>query len=221
MSTYNFRICCEEYRYLRERGYPDKAALKLVGDRHRLGRVERNSLFRGVIAPARAELRRSRIVPPNAVAGEALGLDWYNVLITLESYLRGNAVFICDDGIVRDSAAAHGSYRVTEVTSRAIGEIVATLAASAPRRVDAYLDAPIAWSGLMADELRAALAGGSFPSDVSIVHSADYPLKSYPGIVASSDSVVLDSVGRVVDLPALVLAARFGFTPPAVDDLFP
>jgi hypothetical protein len=221
MSTSNFRISCEEYRYLRDRGYPEKAALKLVADRHRLGRVERNSLFRGVIATARAEQRRSRIVPPRLIAGEELGLDWYNVLITLESYLRGNAVFLCDDGVVRDSAAAHGSYRVTDVTSRAMGDIVSTLAASRPRRVDAYLDAPIAWSGLMAEELRASLAAASLPSEVAIVHSADYPLKTYRGTVASSDSAVLDSAGRVVDLAALVLASRFGFTPPAVDELFP
>ncbi len=221
MSTNKFRTACDEYRYLRDRGYPEKATLKLVGDRHRLGRDQRNSLFRGIIPRDRAEPRKERIVSAAEVAGEALGLDWYNVLITLESYLRGSVVFLCDDGMVRDSSATHGSYRVTSITGRAIDEIVSVIQAAGPARVDAFLDAPIAWSGRMAEDVRAALERAGLASDVSIVHSADYPLKSFAGIVASSDSAIMDSASRILDLPALVLDSRLGFTPPPVADLFP
>ena len=221
MSTSNFKTACVEYRYLRERGYPEKAALKLVADRHRLARVERNSLFRGVVPALLAQARKSRIVGPEQLAGAAVGIDWYNVLITLESYLAGHTVFLCDDGVIRDSAAVHGSYRVSAATPRAVTGIAAVVTAGRPSRVDAYVDAPIAWSARMAEEARGALAAVSPATDVVLVHSADYPLKKYDGIVASSDSTIMDCAGRIIDLPGLVLRREFGFTPPPLEDLFP
>jgi hypothetical protein len=221
MSTSNFVLACDEFRYLRGRGYPDKATLKLVADRHRLGRIERNCLFRGIIAAPLARDRRSRIVGSDALAGSALGIDWYNVLITLESYLGGHAVFLCDDGMIRDSAAVHGSYRASALTPRAVSEIAAVLKTAAPSRVDAYVDAPIAWSARMAEDARGALAAACARTDVVLVHSADYPLKKYDGIVASSDSTIMDHAGRIVDLAAMVLWTVFGFSPPPVEQLFP
>jgi hypothetical protein len=221
MSTNNFGFACDEYRYLRERGYPEKATLKLVADRHRLARVERNSLFRGIVAAPLARARRSRMVGLEALAGAALGIDWYNVLITLESYLRGHAVFLCDDGMVRDSAAVHGSYRASDLTPRAVAEIAALVKTAGPSRVDAYVDAPIAWSARTAEEARAALAAVCPRTDIVLAHSADYPLKRYDGIVASSDSTIMDSARRIVDLAGLVLRMSFDFTPPPVEKLFP
>jgi hypothetical protein len=221
MSTDNFAEACATYKLLREKGYPEKATLKLVGDRHRLSRMQRNCLFRGVIVHAAASLRKAKIVAPNAVSGQALGVDWYNVLITVESYLRGQVLFVADDGMVRDASATHGSYRTASLTGRAMEEIVQVIAGLAPFRVDAYLDMPIAFSGLMAEDLRARLAPLPCASEVALVPSADYPLKTYEGIVASSDSAVVDGCALVLDLARAVLAGRFGFNPPAIHDLFP
>ncbi len=220
MSTNFFSEACAEYKYLREKGYPEKATLKLVGDRHRLTRVQRNSMFRGIVAEAIAGSRRSKIVLPADVPGSSLGIDWYNVLITVESYLRGSPVFISDDGILRDSSATHGSYRSSELTARAFQEIVGELTMMAPSRIDVFLDAPIAFSGLMAEEVRRNIGQIPCPTQVSVAHSADYPLKSYEGIVASSDSVILDCAPRIIDLPRAVLQRSFHFNPPLLHDLY-
>jgi hypothetical protein len=219
MSTDIFAQACAEYRYLREKGYPEKATLKLVGDRHRLARVERNSMFRGIVVNAVAVPRQRKIVLPADVQGSSLGIDWYNVLITLESYLRGSAIFISDDGIVRDSSETHGSYRRSELTVRALREIAGELKVMAPSRIDVFLDAPIAFSGLMAEEVRLILKELPCPAEVAVAHSADYPLKGYEGIVATSDSVILDSAQRVVDLPRSVLQRSFNIIPPLLNDL--
>jgi hypothetical protein len=48
-----------DYRWLLDRGYPQSASLKLVGDRYRLERDERLVLFRGVFAGAASASRRS------------------------------------------------------------------------------------------------------------------------------------------------------------------
>jgi hypothetical protein len=101
----------EEYRYLLSRGYSDTAALKLVGDRHRLSRLERNCLFRATVNVETAEARRRKMVAPEEVRGRDLGIDWYNVLITVETYLKGGVLFLADDGVTRDAAAVHGSWR--------------------------------------------------------------------------------------------------------------
>ena len=219
MSMRNFENALDEYRYLRERGYPEKASLKLVGDRHRLSRIERNTLFRGVIQESIASARKRKLLPPTALKGQGLGIDWYNVLITVECFLRGSPLFISDDGITRDSSATHGSYRRSALTDRALIPILRALQALAPERLDVFLDSPIAFSALMASEIRERLAPLGIPFLVTLEHTADYPLKTYTGIVASSDSVIVDCAQRVFDLPRCVVEAAFHFTPPSLAGL--
>jgi hypothetical protein len=210
---------CEEYRYLLTHGYAEKAAVKLVGDHHRLSRLERNCLFRGIVDPSIAATRLLKIVSPGAVRGKALGVDWYNVLITVETYLAGGVLFLADDGITRDAAAVHGSWRRSPRTPPATEALLAAIARLDPGRIDVYLDAPVAFSGELAGELREAI-GAAIPTaacEVSLAASADWPLKRYEGVVASSDSVVLDSATAAIDLPRLALGWRFGFSPPPLD----
>ncbi len=218
MSTNYFHDACNTYRYLRNKGYPEKASLKLVGDKHGLTRLERNCLFRSIVVDDTASSRRKKVLL--SIAGKPLGIDWYNVLITIESYLCGRRVFLADDGVLRDAAAAHGSYRATDVTGRAIQAILETLRRLCPARVDAWLDAPITWSGRMADELRTHFQTLPFPARAEIARSADYPLKTYPGVIASSDSVLLDSAQEVFDLARCVLVEGFHFIPRPALDLF-
>ena len=132
MSTYYFRDACGDFKQLRDKGYPEKASLKLVGDRYDLTREQRNCLFRGIVPSERAGARRRKIAQLKEVTGAPLGIDWYNVLITVESYLRGVTLFISEDGVVRDSSATHGSYRWTGVTERAVQEIVQAAGALGP-----------------------------------------------------------------------------------------
>jgi hypothetical protein len=206
---------CDEYRFLLSKGYPDKAALKLVGDRHRLSRMERNCLFRGIVESATSDSRVRKIVRPDDVRGSNLGIDWYNALITVETYLNGGVLFLADDGVTRDAAAVHGSWRRSAVTGPATAALVAAIGRLGTGRIDVFLDAPVAFSGELATELRGIIGAGvpEAACEVSLAASADWPLKRYPGIVASSDSVVLDRAEKVFDLPRHALEWRYGFTP--------
>ena len=200
-------------RYLKERGYPDKAALKLVGDRNSLSRVARNCLFRGVTTSMAAISRKSKCLSATGLAGLNLGLDWYNVLFTVESYLKGLPVFISDDALLRDASGVHGSFRSSETTERAIEMIWELLPALESNRVDIFLDSPVAFSGEMARGLRNRARRFSLGT-VEALPSADYVLKTYDGVVASSDSVVVDRAPAIFDLPRHVLESRFGFEAP-------
>ncbi len=209
-----------DYRYLRERAYPPQAALKLVGDRHGLTAAQRNLLFRGVLPAPMAQARRAKLVTAEAVSGRAVAVDWYNVLITVESYLKGVAVFLADDGVVRDVAGVHGSYRVGPVTERATAAILEAVRDAAPAIVDFYLDAPLAFSGDMAAGLRVLLQGSAFLCRVELADSPDPLLKGHGGIVASSDSAILDRAASVLDLAACALARSFSFAAPDLASLF-
>jgi hypothetical protein len=216
-----FQEAINDYRFLKNRRYPDKAALKLVGDHHRLSGVERNCLFRAVFAEEDCRRRRGKLVEPHTVSGRDLGIDWYNVLITVESYLKGFPVFVADDGLVRDSSGIHGSYRAGKLTSTAIDRILGALRALQPGRLHLYLDSPIPFSGVMADSLRERLGAMGIEHLVEVQPSADYPLKSYDGIVATSDSTIVDgdAVRAVLDLARNVLESAFGTRLRRVEEL--
>jgi hypothetical protein len=224
----SFPEALRDYRYLRNRGFPEKASLKLVADRWRLPTLERNCLFRSVFPEADCRLRRAKLIAPQTVGGQALGVDWYNVLITVESYLKGYPVFLADDGLLRDSSGVHGSYRPGKVTEAAIGRILQTVSRLRPARLELFLDAPISFSGAMAEELRRRAPGCPCDCDcdcdcqVTVSPSADYPLKSFPGVVATSDSSIIDreAIRKVVDLARIVLESGYGARVVPVEEVF-
>jgi hypothetical protein len=219
----HFTAAIRDYRYLKQRGYSDKAALKLVADHYRLDARSRNCLFRGVAAPDVSRSRRRKLLPAARLAGGSLGVDWYNVLITLESYLKGYPVFVADDGVVRDAAGIHGSYRPGGVTETAIRSLLASMRSLDLDALDIYLDAPISYSGKMARDLRERMTAWP-PSprvSISVELSADYQLKRYPGVVASSDSTIMDSNNTtgIFDLVCFVLRERYRHTPSSLEEL--
>ncbi len=215
-----FQEAIDDYRYLRNRGFPEKASLKLVGDRYRLSGAERNSLFRGVCEHQTSAGRRAKLLRPQDIAGGALGMDWYNILITVESFLKGFPVFVADDGVVRDPSGVHSSYKTSPITRRAVGEIIRALERLHPKSVAVFLDSPVSHSAEMATRLRQELAeNASFAFSVNLEHSPDYRLKSFTGIVASSDSVILDSADRAFDVARYTLEIAFGHMPGSIRDL--
>jgi hypothetical protein len=155
------------------------------------------------------------------VGGQALGVDWYNVLITVESYLKGYPVFLADDGLLRDSSGVHGSYRPGRVTEAALRKILEAVTHLAPARLELFLDAPISFSGAMAEQLRRR-APAACPSEVTVSPSADYPLKSFPGVVATSDSSIIDreAIRKVVDLARFVIENGYGTRVASVEEVF-
>ncbi len=209
-----------DYRYFKNRGYPYKSVLKIIGDRYRLSKLQRNCLFRGVIETDACVKTRQKTVRPEDLDAETLGIDWFNVIITVESYLKGYPVFLSDDGIVRDSSGVHGSYTTSDITVRAIDEIIKSLNELRISKFEAFIDSPISHSGDIAGDLRtSALKDSRKPFDIHVVRSADYPLKTYEGIVASSDTIVIEHSNSVLDLARYVLAKRFNYDPPELEGL--
>jgi hypothetical protein len=216
----DFKNALSDFRFLKNRGYPHKAALKITGDHYRLTKLERNCLFRGVVEQHSCELTAKKLIRSKENVSLSLGIDWFNVVITIESYLKGNPVFLSDDGLTRDSSDVHGSYRITPVSERAIDEIVLALENIKPPQVDIFIDSPVSHSKDIAHLLRLRLdSNRSFSFSIEVVQSADFPLKSYPGIVASSDTIIINHTEKVFDLVGFVLKKAYDFEPPTLDML--
>lgn len=221
MSTFKFKNAVVDYRLLKNRFYPAKAALQLIGNHYRLSAFERNCLLRGVAGKAAATQRRKKILSVRFVRGRSLGIDWYNVLISVESYLKGACLFQADDGFVRDASRIHGSYRPSRVTDQAVELILSTLVALKPLHLDIFIDSPLSHSKKMRDALEHRLESqrGSCSFALFLLASADYRLKSYADIVATSDSVIIDHASGCIDLAAIVLRRNFAFRPQKIDRL--
>ena len=147
-------------------------------------------------------------------SGAPLGIDGYNVLITIESALSGGLVLVGRDGCYRDLASVHGTYRKVEETVPAVALIVDVLCGMGIPHVDWYLDRPVANSGrlraLIGDVLQArgGRATGVGSWNIELISSPDAALANYPHIIAASDSAVLDRCAAWLNLAALVNEAR-------------
>lgn len=198
---------------LLDRGYPEAASNTLVGDRYRLTREERHILFRGVSPTAVGAARRRRLVAAPS-QGARIGIDGHNVVLTVANYLRGVAVFVADDGLVRDIGGIHGRLHDAGLMERAIGLVADALRELSADEIVVCLDRPLSHSADHAALFSELLGRGRPPDDrlrVVVADSADAELvRRAPTIIATSDSGLIDRVGATVwDLARAVLQRWF------------
>jgi hypothetical protein len=208
------RTAVAEYSWLRTRGYAVDSALKLVGDRHNLTVRQRTAVQRSSCSDQALTHRIARRRGLNDAAGQPLGIDGYNLLITVESALAGGLILVGRDGCCRDLAGVHGTYRKVTETTPAIELIVDFLTELAVPHIDWFLDRPVSNSGrlkaLMAQTLegRATHIHRSGTWNIELVDSPDQILCAYPHLVATSDSAVLDRCTAWVNLAAHIIDLR-------------
>jgi hypothetical protein len=142
------------------------------------------------------------------LAGDAVAVDGFNCLITVEAALAGGILLRGMDGALRDLASVHGSYRRVEETDRAIALLGNVLTAAAPASVVWFLDRPVSNSGQLRERLLALASRQGWNWPVELVPSADQAVITRGAIAASSDGPVLDRCRGWVDLPQAVIAAE-------------
>lgn len=188
------RTAVADLAWLLTRGYADKSALKLVGDRHGLTVRQRMAVWRSTCSDQAAEARAAKCTMLEACAGTAVGIDGYNTLITVESALSGGVVLRGRDGCCRDLASIHGTYRNVQETAPAIELIATALVDAGIEHIDWYLDAPVSNSGrlkaFMAEVLEQRGWLGLF--NIELVNSPDHVLATHNGTVVTSDGPVID-----------------------------
>lgn len=197
-----------ELCWLLSRGYRDRSALKLVGDRHALTERQRAALLRCACTDEARARRRAAHVPPESLGGEALLIDGFNVLTTIEAALGGGLVLEGRDGCYRDLAGVHGSYRKVEETRPALRLLGAQARALGVRCCQFYLDAPVSNSGRLKQVILEVGAELTLDFTVEVVPDPDRVLRDQAGLVASADSGILDRCQRWFSLARRIIQAE-------------
>ena len=199
------RTAAADFLYLLDRDYPRRAALQLVGNRYNLDASHRQVLHRGVFARKEARERRERLVEVGRLVDFKLLVDGHNVLITVESGLTGRLLIAANDGVIRDVAGLSHRYRISTMTNEAIETIFQILQKYPPKETLFFLDAPIRQSGELATALRSALKSWNLSGDAQALKVPESRLIGGEGVIASSDSAVLDEAQRGFDLAAAAI----------------
>lgn len=199
------REAAGDLAWLLGRGYPAAAALKLVGDRLGLDHRQRLAVQRATCSDAARDQRARTRLEPAAFRGQALRVDGFNVLTTVESALAGGVVLLCRDGAHRDMASMHGTWRRVEETGPALLRVGGVLEECGPREVVWYLDRPVSNSGRLKGALEQTAAEHGWPWRVEVVPDPDRELRAGADPVATADSAVLDAGVPWLDLARLVV----------------
>ncbi len=195
----------EDFRYLLNRGYPRKAALEWVGNRYQLTSDQRHLLHRGVFSDVDSESRSKRKIPIARIRNKDFAIDGYNVIITIEAGLSGRPLILGDDSFIRDISGLSGNFKKTEITEKALQLILDALKKVKPRQTLFLFDAPISMSGKLAQEVRDFLKKENLPGDARAVKVPEKILIGFPGVIATSDTAIIDQSKQVVDLAGSVI----------------
>ena len=200
-----FHEAGKDFYYLLNRGFPRKAALELVGNRYDLTFDQRHLLHRGVFSRRDAALRRKRRVLPEKMRGNPLAIDGHNVLITIEAALSGRPLVFSNDGFIRDISGLSGAFKQTKTTADALNLVMDLLNKTSPCHTLFLLDSPISSSGLLAREVRRQLLARNLPGDAIAMRVPENLLVGFDGIVATSDTAILDQSPKVFDLAGYLI----------------
>jgi len=201
----SLREATRDLSWLLTRGYASVSALKIVGDKYSLTARQRIAVARCTCGDEVATRRTAHQVDASALAGQALWIDGYNVLTSIESALAGGVILHARDGTYRDMASMHGTYRSVEETIPAIllvGEVLASLNVGTCHWL---LDKPVSNSGRLKVKIEELAIEYQWDWDVELLPSLDRFLISCDGLVASADSQVLDGAERWFNLARTVI----------------
>ena len=202
------RSATAELSWLKGRGYPSRASLKLVGDRHALRDRQRMALQRCAASAEECRLRDDKRLEVEALEGETVIIDGYNVILTLEAALSGGILLLARDGVLRDLASLSAHYRRLAVTRPAVKLLVQALAKRKVAGAECLLDRPISNSARLKRLIEEIAVAEGAQWSVRLSARTDRDLKRSPSVVVSADSAVLDACGRWVNLARWLVEAH-------------
>ncbi|WP_456485757.1 DUF434 domain-containing protein [Hydrogenimonas sp.] len=187
--------------WLLQRGYSQKAATELVGNRYQLTQRERHALIHA------AWKHKSRNLPlaPEALEGRKLCIDGFNLLITLETALGGGILIKAQDGCYRDIANVHGSYSFRKETEKAVKLVAEAIRELGVKEALWYFDRPVSNSGRIAHLVNETAEKTGVPMRAETADQVDAKLKACEDVVVTADAVILDSGVEWFDLAGWII----------------
>jgi hypothetical protein len=194
------RAATADLCWLLSRDYSPRSALELVGNRYSLRSRQRLAVARCSCSEEEARHRATHGLTADAMRGQELWIDGYNVLTVVETAVAGGVILRGRDGCCRDVLGIHRRYRKVQETLPAVGLIGDTLAVLGVSHCRWLLDSPVSNSGRLKTTLLDAASERGWSWEVELVPSADRALIAGKRIVATSDSGILARCARWFNL---------------------
>lgn len=192
-----------DLRYLLDQGYPRDSAVEFVANHYRLSLKQRHLLARCVFSRDEIARHKEKLIVMSGVRGRRLGIDGYNVLITVESILTKKQVVRCDDGFIRDLRAIFGKYRMSRWTRRALVDLLQVVRGAGPRETVIFFDQQVSRSGELAAMAREEFARVGLKGDARTTVATDAKVRGFD-VAASSDRAIIERARAIWDIPAVV-----------------
>ena len=211
MFTDQFKHAIRDYKYLLNRDYPQKATIKLVGDKYQLPGVERSILYRGISGEDSAKKREAK--KSECFEGERILIDTYNILFTLANYLNGRPVFISDDNYVRDAGELRGRFSKKSFQEKTLKIVFDFLADKKENEYLFFIDKPVSNSRGLTSSINELIKSNELHGKAMIYDSPDFRIIQTAcknDLVCTSDSVIIEKVEAMIyDLSFALLSNNF------------
>lgn len=207
-KIFDLRSAMADFSLLLTKGYAEKSALQLVGDRFELTQRQRLAVMRSACSDRQLELRHKHCVETDDIKGQILAIDGYNLLITIEAAMSGAVILKGRDGSFRDLASIHGTYRKVTETVPAVRLIGDFLEEAGGKKALWLLDSPVSNSGKLKKLIGELAAQNNWNWDIELMLSPDAELVKTDSIVATSDSVILDNCKQWVNLAVEIIKGQ-------------
>jgi hypothetical protein len=201
----DLRTAVADFSLLLTKGYAEKSALKLVGDRFSLTERQRLAVMRSACSDQQLESRTNRRVEIQALTGGDLVIDGYNLLITIEAAMSGGMVLKGRDGCFRDLASIHGTYRKVTETIPAVHLIATFLDRMGIAYAKWLLDSPVSNSGRLKTLMAELADENKWNWEIELLPSPDFELARTDMTIVTSDSAVLDRCKSWVNLARSII----------------
>lgn len=192
-------------------GYPKFSTIRFVADHFQLSQEERHILTRVIMPPGKIVSRINKKVACTDIKDRNLLLDGYNVLLSVDSLLKREPMWFCDDGYIRDTRYYFSKAKQAEDIEESLNTILDFLSETGPKSVFFLFDAQVSRSGELAGFIRHKLKEYGISGEAKTSKTADFELKAKGGdpennvIVATSDGIIIDSVRKILDIPACLM----------------
>lgn len=203
-----FKEAVDDLCYLLTKNYAAGAALELVGNRHQLNQHQRMAVQRMSVSDQEIAQRKRSACSASALKGQKVTIDGFNLLILLESAISGAYIFRGRDGLYRDIASVHGTYKRVIQTPEALRLAGNALQGLGVLQVTWLLDAPIAHSGKLKAFLYHVSEENGYYWQIALVNNPDKMLITTQDIVVSSDGWVLNQAARWYNLGGYLIESQ-------------
>ena len=160
------------------------------------------------VAKSAVETRQTKACSILDLQDQAVVIDGFNLLILLEGALSGAYLFKGMDGVYRDIAGVHGSYKRVQKTEQAIELIGQTLAGFGVTKIYWFLDQPVSNSGRLKVRLLEKAAVANYDWEAALVFNPDKAVAAHDAVTISGDGWVIDNSARWFNLMAVLLEKK-------------